>query len=58
MSKRLDNLFNVCAKVTELKQELVELGMLAQAAKLSTYGQELYNDCLDVENAEAELGAD
>lgn len=55
MSKRLDNLFNVCARVTELKQELVELGMLEQAAKLDAYGQELYNDCLEVENAEAEL---
>jgi hypothetical protein len=29
--------------------------MLEQAAKLDAYGQELYNDCLEVENAEAEL---
>ena len=55
MSKRLDNLFKVCARVTELKEELVELGLIDQAAKLSVYGQELYNDCLEIENAEAAL---
>lgn len=57
MSKRLDNLFKVCEKITALREEMIELGMLEQSKKLADYGAEFYNQCLEVENAEAELAA-
>lgn len=56
MSKRLDSLFRVCEKITALREEMVELGMLTEAQALGVYGGEFYNACLEIENAEAELG--
>ena len=57
MSRRLENLFAVCEKITQLQDEMIELGMLEQAKKLQEFGGDFYNQCLEVENAESSLGS-
>ena len=57
MSKRLDNLFKLSGKLSELREEMIELGMLTEAKAFADYNNQFYNACLEVENAESELGS-
>lgn len=53
MSKRLEKLFDICGGLTDIAEQLVELGLVERSQALTLFNQELYNQCLDVENAEA-----